>query len=109
MTTNTYAFNMSLFMDKPPLFNGDRFELWKASFENFIKTIDFEMWDILINVIFIPTLSLNDEVLIKHDFNWNKEDKINVKIGFKVKYLLIKTLSSIELYHVFTYESAKEV
>lgn len=39
MATYT-SFNMSLFMDTHPPFDGDRFDLWKTIFEKFIKAND---------------------------------------------------------------------
>lgn len=55
MTTNPQVFNMILFMDTPPQFDGDRFELWKVRFENVNKAVGFRMWDILNNGLFMPT------------------------------------------------------
>lgn len=45
VTTNTSILNKGFFIDTPPLFDGDRFELWKAIFESLIQVIDFEMWN----------------------------------------------------------------
>lgn len=61
MAINTFYFNKSIFMNIPPQFDGDIFDLWKARFETFIKAKAFEMWDILNNFLFIPSFSLNDE------------------------------------------------
>lgn len=35
---------------------------------------NFEILDMLINDMFIPTFFLNDEVVNKHGFHWTKED-----------------------------------
>lgn len=102
MTTYAYAFNMGHFMNTPSPFDGDRFEI-------FIKEIYFEVWDILINGLFIPTFTLNDKVVNKSDFHWTKEDKKKGKLGFKVKHTFINALGSKEFYYVFTCDSSKEV
>lgn len=109
MTTNTSPFDNSLFINTPPPFDGDRFELWKARFEIFIKAYKFEMCDILNSGHFIPTFSFNDEAVNKHDFGWIKEDLRKFKLGFKLKHHLINTWSSKEFYYVFTCESNKKV
>ena len=83
MITNTYSFNKDLFIDTPPPFDDDRFELWKSRFESFIKAIGFEMLDILINVLFIPTFSFKDEVLNKLFFIGPK--KISEKCDIVLK------------------------
>lgn len=96
---------MGLFMNTHPLFDGDRFDLWKARFESFIKANYFEICDIL----FITTLSFKDRIVNKLDVGWTKEVMRKVKILFKVKLILINALSFNEFYYVFTYESSKEV
>lgn len=109
MTTYAYAFNTGHFMNTPSPFDCDRFELWKDRFEIFIKEIYFEVWNILINGLFIPTFSLNDKVVNKSDFHWTKEDKKKGKLGFKVKHIFINALGSKEFYYVFTCDFSKEV
>lgn len=54
----------------------------KLDLNFFIKVVDFEMWDILINVPFIPTFSLNDEVVIKAKLD---KTKIKEKSNFVLK------------------------
>lgn len=63
------------------------------------------MWNILNNGPFIHTFSFNDEVN-KPYFDWAEEDLGKIKLGFKVKHLLIITLTSNEFCYVFTYESS---
>lgn len=109
MTTNTYVFNKCFFIDTPPSFDGERFELWKARFQSFIKVNDFEMWDLLFNDLFIPTFSFNDKIVNKIVFHWMKDDKRITKLGFKVKQLLIISLSSKEFCDILICDSAKEV
>lgn len=70
MPANTFVFNKGLFMNTPPPFDGEIFELWKMGFETFIKVNDFEMWDMLINGQFIPTFFFDDKVVNKLDFHW---------------------------------------
>lgn len=67
------------------------------------------MSNILVNDMFIPTFSFNDEVVNKLDFHWTEKDKRKGKVDFQFKYLLIKFLSSKELCYDFTYDSTKEV
>lgn len=55
MSANISIFNEDLFLNPPPSFYGESFESWKERFEIFIKSNDFEMLNLLINVPFIPT------------------------------------------------------
>lgn len=45
MAAKTSIFNKDIFINKPPSFDGESFELWKSRFETFIKANNFEMWD----------------------------------------------------------------
>lgn len=92
-----------------PPFDGGRFDLWKVKFETFIKDNDFEIWDILNNNMFITTLSINYEVINKPEFDWTEEDLKKVKLGLKVKHLLINALSSKLFYNVFTNYYKKKI
>lgn len=70
------------------------FELWKSRFKSFIEAIVFEIWDALINDLFIPIFFFNVDVVNKPPFHWSEEDKRKVQFGFKVKHCLINALKS---------------
>lgn len=58
MTTNTSSvFNKGIFVNVHPLFNDERFELWKTRM-NF-----FEMWNFIINGLFIPSYYIDNKVV----------------------------------------------
>lgn len=42
MTANTFVFNKDIFINTPPHFDGEKFELWKEIFDIFIKVTYFE-------------------------------------------------------------------
>lgn len=108
MTSNTFSDKRS-FLNTPPPFNGDRFELWKVRFKFFIKRIDLELWEILINGPFIPTHHINSEVVDKLNFLWTVEKMGKFKIYFKANNFLLISLDDRKLLYVYNYKSSKEI
>lgn len=43
MTSNTFS-NKKTFLNIPPLFNGDRFDIWKSIIKISIENINLELW-----------------------------------------------------------------
>lgn len=72
-------------LNTPSPFNGDTFELWKSRFKIFIKSISFELWETILNILFIPTHHMNGKVVDKQDFLWTIEEKRKFEIDFKNK------------------------
>lgn len=66
--TSNIVFNKRNFLNIHPLFNNDRFELWKTGFKILIKSFDFELWEKITNGSFILNHHLNDKVVNKPDF-----------------------------------------
>lgn len=91
MTSNTY-FNKRTFLNTTPSFNCDGFELWKAWFKIFRQSFDLELWEIIINGLFIPTHRINGEVVDKLYFLWTEEEKSKFEIYFKTKNFLVMSL-----------------
>lgn len=69
MASNTY-FNMRTFLNTPPPFNGESFELWKAIIKVFTQNFDLE-WDAIINSSLIPSHYVNDKIVNKPYFLLN--------------------------------------
>lgn len=87
------VFNKKTFLNTHPLFNGDRFGLWKTRFKIFIQNFDLELWETIINDSFIVNHCINGEVVDKPYFLWTKEEKRNFKIDFKTKKLSVMSLN----------------
>lgn len=59
--------------------------------------------------VFVPTYCINNKIVNKPDNPWIEDDKIKVKLGFKVKYLMVSALSPREFISAFNFKSFKEV
>lgn len=87
------VFNKRTFLNTPPPFNGERFQLRKARFKIFIQSINLGLWEKIINIPFIPTNYINGEVVDKPDFLWTKDEKRKFKIDFNTKNILVMSLN----------------
>lgn len=96
MTFNTIL-NKGTFLTTLPPFNGNMFELWKYIFKLFIQSLDFKLWETIINKLFIPTHQVNEKVVEKKKF----------EIDFRTKNFLVVYLDDNELFYVNSCNSAK--
>lgn len=58
ITSNIYS-NKRTFLNTPPWFNGERFDLWKTIFKILIEILNLKLWEIIINGLFIPLLTIS--------------------------------------------------
>lgn len=107
MTSNTCVNKLS-FINTPPLFDGIRFELSKARVNIFIQSRNLELWETLINSLFIPTHLVKGEVEDKPNFLWTVKEKRKFKIYFKTKIFLLVVLDDGELLYVYNCNTVKE-
>jgi len=66
----------SAFINYTPIFNDIDFCLWKCTTKSYLKSIDFDLWDIIIEGPFIPTW-IKDEgsTIVKLKENLNQDEK----------------------------------
>jgi hypothetical protein len=89
------------FTQKPPLFENDHFLEWKNKFENYVKSIDLDLWHII---------SIGDLKLTKMDFE-NQYSNLQIKIdkNAKAKLLIFKTLPNVEYERLFSCKTANDI
>ena len=89
------------FAQKPPLFENDHFLEWKHKFENYVKSIDLDLWQII---------SIGDLKTTKIDFE-NQYNNLQTKIdkNTKAKLLIFKTLPNVEYERLFSCKTANDI
>jgi hypothetical protein len=89
------------FMQQPPLFENDHFLEWKNKFENYVKSIDLDLWHII---------SIGDLKPTKMDFE-NQYNNLQTKFdkNTKAKLLIFKTLPRVEYERLFPYKTANDI
>jgi hypothetical protein len=85
---------------KPPLFENDHFLEWKNKFENYVKSIDLDLWHII---------SIGDLKTTKMDFE-NQYNNLQTKFdkNTKAKLLIFKTLPRVEYERLFPCKTAND-
>lgn len=60
------------FLNTPPIFTDIRFNIWQTRFRTFLQRINNELWEIIVNGLFIHTHQVCDEVVNKSDSIWTE-------------------------------------
>ena len=89
------------FTQKTPLFENDHFLEWKNKFENYVKSIDLDLWHII---------SIGDLKTTKMDFE-NQYNNLQTKIdkNTKAKLLIFKTLPRVEYERLFSCKTENDI
>jgi len=52
-------------INRPPMFGGVNYALWKIIMKIFMKSIDMGIWDVVVNEHFVPMHVVKDETVKK--------------------------------------------
>ena len=96
-------------MNRPPLFEGEHFSFWQARMEIFIQSIDFGLWNTVLNGPHAPTKNVDGKEFPLQWEEMTEEDKQKVKYDLKAKNIITFALSSNELCRTSECKSAKEI
>ena len=97
-------------LSRPPLFNGENYPYWKKRMENFIQSVDLEMWDIILDgPNKITTTGEEGAVVEKPKSEYTETDKKKVQLNHKAMNTLLCSLTEKEFSRVQLCENAKEV
>jgi len=96
-------------IDRPPLFVGENYLLWKIRMKIFLESIDMGVWDAIVNGPFIPMHTINN-VHVEKDFNlWTADENKKVQYDARAKYIIHSALTMEEFYKVSTCKNAKKM
>jgi len=59
MAENKLSFAEGVSINRPPMFCGLNYQLWKARMRFFIESIDRGFWDAIVNGSFVPQVVVN--------------------------------------------------
>ena len=95
--------------NRPPLFNGENYNYWKARMKIFIQASDYTLCNIIVNGPYIPTHSINNLVTLKPENEWDDSDRRMSQLNAKAINALYCALSVNEFNRVSFYSSTKEI
>jgi len=96
-------------INRPPLFCGVNYQLWKVRMEIFVEFIDKGIWNAIKNGPFIPMVE-NEKVIYEKPWSqWTEQESKKAQYDCIAKNIITSAISSSEFFRVSQCESAKEM
>lgn len=89
------------------LFNDTNCMFWKASMRIFIQALDYNMWGVITNGSYIPTILINGVPSPKLENDWKEFEKM-AQLNAKAINILYYSLNVNEFSRISTYISIKK-
>ncbi|GAV64974.1 LOW QUALITY PROTEIN: DUF4219 domain-containing protein, partial [Cephalotus follicularis] len=96
-------------ISKPPYFVGNNYSHWKTKMTIFIQSLDYNLWDLIIDGPNLPTEMKNSEIIAKPRSSYNDEDRKRVQKNAKAKHIIICAINSSDFNRVSSCISAKKM
>ncbi|KAK9017314.1 hypothetical protein V6N11_079793 [Hibiscus sabdariffa] len=107
-STSGSNFYESQSITKPPFFNGDNYPYWKNRMMLFIKSNDYQVWDVVEDGPFIPMKREGDRLTPKVKVEMTDDDRIRMQVNDKALCMLFCALGPDMYSKMSSYTSAKE-
>ena len=91
-------------INRPPLFDGNNYQFWSNRMSIFMRSFDYEMWDIVMECPYVPTKSkgTNQELEPKSTNEWTDAELKKVQMNFKAINTLHCSLNATEFNRIST-------
>ncbi|GAV61646.1 LOW QUALITY PROTEIN: zf-CCHC domain-containing protein/DUF4219 domain-containing protein/UBN2 domain-containing protein, partial [Cephalotus follicularis] len=91
-----------------PFFYGNNYSHWKAKMTIFIQSLDYNLWDLIVDGPHLPSIrDENGENIPKPRITYNDDDRRRVQLNAKAKHVIICAINSCEFNRVSSCISAK--
>ena len=94
---------------RPLLFRGTNFSYWKNLMQMFIKTENYELWNIVTKEPYIPQTTVDGKTVTKTEDQYTQEDFAKLSKNCKAMHILYCGLDANEYNRICACESAKEI
>jgi len=94
---------------RPPLFRGTNFSYWKNLMQMFIKTEDYELWNIVTKGPYISQTTVDGKTVTKTEDQYTHEDFAKLSKNYKAMNILYCGLDANEYNRICACESAKMI
>ncbi|GAV80652.1 zf-CCHC domain-containing protein/DUF4219 domain-containing protein/UBN2 domain-containing protein, partial [Cephalotus follicularis] len=93
-----------------PFFYGNNYSHWKAKMTIFIQSLDYNLWDLIVDGPNLPTITNeNGEIIPKPRNKYNDDDRKIVQLNAKAKHVIICAINSNEFNRVSSCVLAKDM
>ncbi|KAH9763597.1 Integrase catalytic domain-containing protein [Citrus sinensis] len=109
-TLNDSTFREGQSTTRPPFFDGNDYAYWKTRMRIYLQALDYEIWEVVCDGPFMPTLK--DEVgddIPKPSSQWSELEKRKMSLNSKAMNALFCALDKKEFHRVSSCESAQEI
>jgi len=79
---------------RPPLFRGTNFLYWKNLMQMFIKTEDYELWNIVTKGPYVPQITIDGKTVTKTEDQYTQEDFARLSKNYKAMHILYCALDA---------------
>lgn len=94
---------------RPPFFNGNDFNYWKARMRIYLQSVDYDLWDIVENGPYMPIKIVEKESMPKPRNEWDEHDKRLMSMNAKAINAFYCALDKNEFNRISTCTSAHEI
>ena len=110
-TINKTMFNEGHSIDRPPMFCGENFDLWRLRIETFFKSIDMRLWFIVKNGPYEALIEDNDTHIMRPNTidELTPQDLTKLSLNAKAMHILYSSLNANESSRLEGLSSAKEM
>ena len=95
--------------NKPPIFYGKNYDVWKKMTETFVKSINFDLWYIVVDGFYKILIAKNGKTREKTKKELNENDKRMLVQNIQVMKIFCRVLDKNELKRVKDRKNAQEI
>ena len=92
---------------KPPLLDGTNYDCWKVKMIPFLRAIDDQVWDIIVEGYSDPTVVVNGQTKLKPKAEWTAAEKTKSNCNNKTINVIYNGVTPTELRRISTCPNAK--
>ncbi|GAV68366.1 zf-CCHC domain-containing protein/DUF4219 domain-containing protein/UBN2 domain-containing protein, partial [Cephalotus follicularis] len=93
-----------------PFFDSNNYGHWKAKMTIFIQSLDYNLWDLIVDDPNLPTVTLkNGDVVPKPRNLYDDNDRRRVQVNAKAKHIIICAINSNDFNKISSCISTKEM
>src|ERR1044072_106045 len=96
----------NLYNDKPPVFDGEKFDYWKDKIKSFFLGFDFELWELVTEGYEEPKNAEGNAIPLSQMTDLQKK---NFKNHYRARTILLNSISYLEYEKITNKETAKSI
>ena len=100
--------------NRPPLFDGNDYNYWKARMTIYLQSIDYNLWEVIENGPYVPMKLIKEEgkpdrLVLKEKHEYEEEDKRKLSLNARAKNVLYCALDKNEFNRICMCDSAQDI